>query len=70
MRVIFRRGPGGDVISPWEELVDSLGEASKYLQECPEQDLVAYEIGPDGEPTGVKLEHRPLESAFLLREGS
>jgi len=61
---IFRCLPDGSrEDAPWVDLVDSLDEAAAYLQRHPGH--VAYEVGGDGQPTGVVLRVDRAETAFL-----
>lgn len=53
---------------PWEEMVDTLHEASAYLRGKADPALVAYEIDDHGEPTGVVLRYRPDEAGFLSND--
>lgn len=47
----------------WVELVDSWGEAAEYLLAHPGH--AAYDIGDDGQPTGLVLRLDPEGAAFL-----
>lgn len=53
---------------PWEEMVDTVREASAYLREKADPALVAYEIDDEGEPTGVVLRYRPEEVGFISND--
>lgn len=51
--------------SPWEEMFDSLEEASAHLRAKADPELVAFECGDDGEPSGIMIGWNPEQVDFL-----
>jgi len=49
------------------DLLDNWEQASTFIHGGPSP-YTAYEIGDDGEPTGLVLRHDPVAASFLARK--